>query len=113
MEFKIEKYDKIEMHPCCIADEYELGGRRYRVMEQVEENDPEIAVWSVYGHVPGKGLEWLADCDLKEVAVAIQGFFQSVIDSRRDCPHWNADQEGDFVICPDCGEEWLITFKEN
>lgn len=52
----ILKYDDFEVHPCC---KDEQTGH----FVSCDENDPDIAVWTVYGHIDGEGNEWIADFD--------------------------------------------------
>jgi len=54
----IAGFDAIEVHPCCSIGR-DLGGREQ--MEQCDRDSPDIAVWSVYGHQTGTGLDCLGD----------------------------------------------------
>ena len=74
MKNKYGKYDTYEIHPCVLLDDNANGtpvrnddptGVSY---EQCEEDDPNIAIWSVYGHIPGQGLESISDHPTKEEA---------------------------------------------
>lgn len=53
-------YDSYEIHPCILLD-----GQHY---EQCDEDNPNIAVWSVYGHIPTGGLECISDHATKDEA---------------------------------------------
>ena len=48
------------------------GDSPYDCFEQCEEEDPELHAWAVYGHVPDKGPECLADCPSKETAELVK-----------------------------------------
>ncbi len=63
------KFDAFEVHPVKKVDG---GDSPYDCFEQCEENDPELYAWAVYGHVPDKGLECLADCPSKETAELVK-----------------------------------------
>lgn len=58
-------YDAYEIHPCVLLNK--LGqpvrnddptGEYY---EQCDEDDPDIAVWALYGHLSEGGLEHISD----------------------------------------------------
>lgn len=69
------KYYKFEIHSCLLLDANgnpvgnvkpdDPTGVSY---EQCEEDDPNIAVWTVYGHIPAFGLEAISDHPTKEEA---------------------------------------------
>ena len=59
------RFDGFEIHPCLRAGEDEHGEI---ILEQCDEEDPAISVWSVYGHLVAGGLECLADFDHREQA---------------------------------------------
>lgn len=65
-------YDAYEIHPCLLLD---ANGTHVRnddttglSYEQCYEHDPNITVWTVYGHIPGQGLESISDHPTKEEA---------------------------------------------
>jgi len=67
-----DQYDTYEIHPCLLLD---ANGKPVKnddpkgvSYEQCQEDDPHIAVWSVYGHIPGQGLESISDHPTKEAA---------------------------------------------
>ena len=59
------RFDAFEIHPCLTAGEDEHG---QVILEQCNEDDPAISVWSVYGHLVEGGLECLADFDGRQQA---------------------------------------------
>jgi hypothetical protein len=63
------RFDTFETHPVKKVDG---GDSPYDCFEQCEEDDSEIHVWAVYGHIHGKGLECLADCPSKETAELVK-----------------------------------------
>ncbi|MDA8106110.1 MAG: hypothetical protein M0Z71_12125 [Nitrospiraceae bacterium] len=63
------RFDSFEVHPVKKVDG---GDSPYDCFEQCEGNDPELHAWAVYGHVPEKGLECLADCPSKEKAELVK-----------------------------------------
>jgi hypothetical protein len=63
------RFDAFEVHPVKKVDG---GDSPYDCFEQCEEGDPELHAWAVCGHVPGKGLECLADCPSKEAAEVVK-----------------------------------------
>ena len=63
------RFGAFEVHPVKKVDG---GDSPYDCFEQCEENDPELCAWAVYGHVPDKGLECLADCPSKETAELVK-----------------------------------------
>ncbi len=68
-------YDDIEVHPCVLLDD--------RSYEQCAEDDPQIVVWTVYGHLIEGGLEWIADFDAanngKEFALDYAGHLMTAL----------------------------------
>ncbi len=59
------KFDAFAVHSVKKVDGVDSP---YDCFEQCEEGDPDLHVWAVYGHIPDKGLECLADCPSKEKA---------------------------------------------
>lgn len=59
------RFDAFEIHPCLTAGEDEHG---QVILEQCNEDDPGISVWSVYGHLVTGGLECLADFEDRQQA---------------------------------------------
>ncbi len=69
-----ERYDDIEMHPCVGLDENNNVTKDHSKVvgyEQCDENDPDIIVWSVYGHCKEGGIECIGDSQTKEDAEII------------------------------------------
>ena len=59
------QYDAFEMHPCIPLDTHgkpvrhdDPSGMYY---DRCDENDPNVAVWSVHGHLKQGGLEHMSD----------------------------------------------------
>lgn len=59
------RFDGFEVHPCLTAGEDEHG---QVLLEQCDEDDPAISVWSVYGHLVKGGLECMADFESRQLA---------------------------------------------
>lgn len=61
-----KKYDVFEVQHC-ISWVEESG---IRIFEVIDDNAEETnaTCWTVYGHIPGEGVEALADCPTKEIA---------------------------------------------
>lgn len=64
----LTRFNNIEIHPCKII----YMGLDGQCMEQCEPDDPDLAVWAVYGHLKRGGLEWLADCDEINIAMILE-----------------------------------------
>lgn len=64
------RFDGFEIHPCLIVGE---DAQRQIILEQCEQDDPGISVWSVYGHLVAGGLECLADFDQRQQAEQFRG----------------------------------------
>lgn len=54
-----------EIHPCEIVG---VDSKGYEIMEQCSEESDNIACWSLYEHIYGKGLEWIEDFKTKPEA---------------------------------------------
>ena len=67
------RFNGFEVHPCLEVSKDKHGQVN---LEQCDENDPTISVWSVYGHLIEGGLECLADFDIKSRA---EEFFGQII----------------------------------
>jgi hypothetical protein len=59
------RFDGFEVHPCLAAGE---DGHGQIILEQCNEDAPDISVWSVYGHLVAGGLECLADFEGRQPA---------------------------------------------
>lgn len=59
------KPDAIEIHPCVVVGNDSFGNE---IMEQCEEDDPDIACWALYFHVEDKGLVHVKDFEDREQA---------------------------------------------
>ena len=57
--------DAIEIHPCTVVST-DSDGRE--VLEQCDEDDPNIKCWSLYFHETGTGLIHVKDFDTKQEA---------------------------------------------
>ena len=72
MKNKYAKYDAFEIHPCLLLDANNNPVKNDDPMgisyDQCDEDDPNLAVWSVYGHIPGQGIESISDHPTKEAA---------------------------------------------
>lgn len=64
------RFDNFEVHPCLAVGKDEKG---QILLEQSDEDDPAVCVWSVYGHLIAGGLECLADFDQREQAEDFRG----------------------------------------
>jgi hypothetical protein len=67
------RFNGFEVHPSLEVSKDKHGQVN---LEQCDENDPAITVWSVYGHLIEGGLECLADFDIKSRA---EEFFGQII----------------------------------
>ena len=67
--FASVKYYKFEIHPCVLLDDKNNTVRNDdptgKYYEQCEEDDPNLAVWTVYGHIPAVGAESISDHSTK------------------------------------------------
>lgn len=68
------KYDNYEVSACIRLDDKgnrvandDPAGVAY---EQCDDDDPDIAVWTVFGHMPNQGIEELSDHPTEEEALA-------------------------------------------
>ncbi len=68
------RFDGFEIHPCLMAGEDEHG---QVLLEQCDEEDPALSVWSVYGHRVAGGLECLADFEGRQQA---EGFRNQILE---------------------------------
>ena len=58
-----QRFDNYEILPCVLLGQDDSGND----YESCNENDPDIAIWCVYGHLQTGGLECISDHDtLKE-----------------------------------------------
>ena len=64
------RFNGFEVHPCLEVSKDKHGQVN---LEQCDEDDPALAVWSVYGHLVEGGLECLADFDNKSRAEFFRG----------------------------------------
>lgn len=67
------KFNEYEVHPVI---EYEQGH-----FETTDEDDPNIAYWSVYGHLPEGGIDCIADCIYRKDAELLQEALRSKLKS--------------------------------
>lgn len=70
-----KKYDNYEIHPVVALDKDNNPTRdeaKIVAYDQCAEDDPDLFMWSVYGHLPTGGIECIADCASKEAAELIQ-----------------------------------------
>lgn len=52
-----QKFDNYEIMPCVLLSQDDLGN----VYESCNADDPDIAIWCVYGHFQTGGLECISD----------------------------------------------------
>jgi len=62
MENNLEEFDAFEISPVAYDDESKDS------LSRCDENDPDIATWSVYGHLHTGEVSCIADCTSKAVA---------------------------------------------
>ena len=67
------RFNGFEIHPCRRVCEDQHG---QVTLEQCDEDDPAISVWSVYGHLREGGLECLADFENNSLA---EDFYDQII----------------------------------
>ena len=67
-------FDGYEVHPCVIIETDE--GQAF---DQCERDDPNLAVWGVYGHLKTGGLEWISDHSSEAEAVEVLSRFESAL----------------------------------
>ena len=82
----MNRFDAYEVHPCVGLDEdgeVLPPDAPLSVFTQCEEDDPNIAVWAVYGHQSGEGLTWIADCADRETAEALRGLLASAKEGKQ------------------------------
>ena len=60
-------FDGYEMHPCTLSQNAQ--GEQW--IDQCEEDYPNLAFWSVYGHLKTGGLECLSDHATKDEALSV------------------------------------------
>ena len=96
----MDRFDAFEMHP--VREGVGKDGSRY--YDQCEEDDPELKYWSVYGHhkhegdyFPKGGLECLADCPTKEIALTVKEALEKSL----------------HVICPWCQKPLKYNYQYN
>lgn len=53
------KFDNYEIMPCVLLGQVDSGND----YESCDEDDPDIAIWCVYGHLRTGGLECISDHD--------------------------------------------------
>ena len=94
-----DKYDAFEMHPVAQRIEGVDACEDGPIMEVCEENDPEFHCWSVYGHVPGQGIECIADWKDKKIAEDMLDFFNR---ARRKQYIECRLMKGEKLLCSDC-----------
>lgn len=60
-----QRFDNYEIHPVVALDKDNQPTRAAQnivAYDQCEEDDPDLYMWSVYGHLPAGGIECIADC---------------------------------------------------
>ena len=62
------EFDNYEIWPCILLNPYDPTG-----FDRCEANDPDIAFWSVYGHLRTGGLECISDHETYEEAWEYMG----------------------------------------
>ncbi|WP_415906994.1 hypothetical protein [Oleiharenicola sp. Vm1] len=94
----IAGFDAIEVHPCCSVGR-DLGGREQ--MEQCDRDHPDIAVWSVYGHQTGSGLDCLGDYRTERDAEAQATHLEQMLAWRRNWSPLKVNFTDGVVALPD------------
>lgn len=69
------RFENFEIHPCLSTSQDEHG---LVFLEQCNEDNPAISVWSVYGHLKEGGLECLADFETQTQAEAFHDLIVEV-----------------------------------
>lgn len=68
-------YDNYEIHPVVALDKDNQPTKDEAKIvgyDQCAEDDPNLFMWSVYGHLPEGGIRCIADCASKDEAVRIR-----------------------------------------
>jgi hypothetical protein len=64
------EFDAYEVHPCVLLDEHgkprkmaevNPSSRSHWHFEQTSDDDPDIAMWALFGHQHGTGLHCISD----------------------------------------------------
>lgn len=66
-----QRFDNYEIHPVVALDKDNQPTKDEAKIvgyDQCADDDPELFMWSVYGHLPEGGIECIADCASKEDA---------------------------------------------
>lgn len=69
------RYDNYELHPVVALDKDNKPTKDESKIvgyDQCTEDDPDLFMWSVYGHLPEGGISCIADCASKDEAVSIR-----------------------------------------
>lgn len=69
-----QRFDNYEIHPVIGLDKENQPTKdetKIVAYDQCAEDDPDLFMWSVYGHLPEGGIECIADCASKEDAELI------------------------------------------
>lgn len=71
---KYPTFDNFEVHGC---KEFSSGKSPFKesYVEQVDDDEAEF--WSVYIHIVGGGLECIADCPTKEIALSLTNLLEA------------------------------------
>lgn len=83
------QFDAFELHPCVLLDKHgkpvrhdDQDGMYY---EQCDENDPDIGVWSIYGHLKQGGLEHISDhLEKKDAEEILQILEEEYFETKED-----------------------------
>lgn len=70
----LQRFDNYEIHPVVALDKDNRPTKDEAKIvgyDQCAEDDPDLFMWSVYGHLPEGGIECIADCASKEDAELI------------------------------------------
>lgn len=102
-----DQFDAFEMHP--VAQRYKIKSLHINdedvekpYMEVCEENDPSFFCWSVYGHIPGQGVECIADWKDKTIAEDMLDFLNR---ARRRKYVEGRLLEDEMLNCDECNAE--------
>lgn len=71
-----QRFDNYQVHPVVALDKDNQPTKDEANIvgyDQCAEDDPDLFMWSVYGHLPEGGIECIADCTSKEDAELIYG----------------------------------------
>lgn len=71
-----QRFDNYEIHPVVALDKDNQPTKdeaKIVAYDQCADDDPDLFMWSLYGHLPEGGIKCIADCSSKEEAELIHG----------------------------------------